>query len=69
MTRGLLQLLRNIKLLRDEKFHQIWEVEQLRKVVEHLAIDCVFDVGANYGQYAGLLRSQASTLVRCLVRC
>ncbi len=42
----------------DLPLHQAWEVEQLRKLFSAYGIDCVFDVGANHGQYAKMLREQ-----------
>ena len=33
-----------------------FEREHLRQFFEHFAVDCVFDVGANAGQYATMLR-------------
>lgn len=35
-----------------------WEQIQLRKVIEHFNVDCIFDVGANDGQYATMLREK-----------
>lgn len=34
------------------------QAEYLRRLFAHLAIDCVFDVGANAGQYRDFLRSE-----------
>ena len=36
--------------------HQAFEEDQLRKLLEFCQVDCVFDVGANFGQYAYMLR-------------
>jgi len=36
----------------------IFEWEHLRRLFEHFAIDCVFDIGANAGQYATMLRTR-----------
>jgi FkbM family methyltransferase len=35
-----------------------FEWEHLRRLFEHFAVDCVFDVGANVGQYATMLRAR-----------
>lgn len=35
-----------------------FEWEHLRHFFQHFAVDCVFDVGANIGQYAQMLRSR-----------
>ena len=37
---------------------QMWEVLRLRQVFGVFSIDCVFDVGANMGQYALMLRKK-----------
>jgi FkbM family methyltransferase len=36
--------------------HQVPEERHLRKLFDWFKVDCVFDVGANYGQYAKMLR-------------
>ncbi|NNK63551.1 MAG: FkbM family methyltransferase [Gemmatimonadetes bacterium] len=50
--------LRQLRLIRLDCLHQVWEVEHLKKVFETFDVDCVFDVGANYGQYAEMLRKK-----------
>lgn len=45
-------------LIRDSELHALPERMHLRRFVEHFAIDCIFDVGANRGQYATMLRQQ-----------
>jgi FkbM family methyltransferase len=37
----------------------VFEWQHLRKFFAHFQIDCVFDVGANAGQYASMLRTRA----------
>jgi len=36
----------------------VFEWEHLRRFFAHFAVDCVFDVGANTGQYASMLRER-----------
>jgi len=36
-----------------------WEQLHLRRLLRHFDVDCVFDVGANHGQYAQMLRRSA----------
>jgi FkbM family methyltransferase len=40
------------------ELHQVYEQEQLRRFFLHFEVDCVFDVGANAGQYADMLRQK-----------
>jgi FkbM family methyltransferase len=39
------------------EFHLMHERVHLRKFFAHFAVDCVFDVGANAGQYATMIRN------------
>jgi FkbM family methyltransferase len=48
----------NYLVLYHSKLYQVWEETHLRKVFARYDVDCVFDVGANYGQYAQMLRDQ-----------
>ncbi len=60
MTRLVAQALRKLKALRlvdGRKLHQQLERTHLRRLLALLEVDCVFDVGANRGQYASMLRS------------
>lgn len=41
------------------RVHQYPEVHALRRFLTAFAVDCVFDVGANRGQYATMLRKDA----------
>jgi len=41
------------------KLHSLPEQEHLKRLLSHLEVDCVFDVGANVGQYATMLRRHA----------
>jgi Methyltransferase FkbM domain len=36
--------------------HRLQEERHLRRLLQYLDVDCVFDVGANVGQYAQMLR-------------
>lgn len=38
--------------------YEEWEVDHLRQLFNHFKVDCVFDVGANVGQYATMLREK-----------
>ena len=41
------------------RVHQYPEIQALRRFLSAFAVDCVFDVGANRGQYASMLRKDA----------
>jgi FkbM family methyltransferase len=42
------------------RVHQYPEIQALRRFLSAFAVDCVFDVGANRGQYATMLRKDAA---------
>lgn len=44
------------RLINTRRLYAAWEQEQLRRFLVHLDVDCVFDIGANEGQYAEMLR-------------
>jgi FkbM family methyltransferase len=44
------------KILPGGELSQLPEIRHLRKVLIRYGVDCVFDVGANVGQYANMLR-------------
>lgn len=48
--------LRSLRLVDENMLYAIWEQRHLQRLLAHLNVDCVFDVGANYGQYAEMLR-------------
>ena len=51
--------LENLRLV-DQRFaYDLWEAHTLSKIVDRFQVDCVFDVGANFGQYARMLRKHA----------
>lgn len=45
-----------INIARDRRIGPLFEQVHLRRFLRHFKIDCVFDVGANSGQYAEMLR-------------
>lgn len=49
-----------LRLSATGRIHQYPEIMALRRFLDAFAIDCVFDVGANYGQYATMLRRDAA---------
>ena len=46
------------RIVRPTHMFEIWEQEQLKKFIDHFEVDCIFDVGANRGQYATMLREK-----------
>ena len=47
-----------VKIARPEKVALLFEELHLKRFFEHFQVDCVFDVGANAGQYADMLRDR-----------
>jgi FkbM family methyltransferase len=47
-------------LIDSRKLYARWEQIHLKRLLSHLSIDCVFDIGANQGQYADMLRRRAN---------
>jgi FkbM family methyltransferase len=45
-----------LRLAAQGRVHQYPEIQALRRMVAAFDIDCIFDVGANAGQYATMLR-------------
>ncbi|SAL81195.1 hypothetical protein AWB67_05779 [Caballeronia terrestris] len=52
----ILSFFRNIAVVDRRKLYQVWEQSHLAKLMDYLDVDCVFDIGANRGQYAEMLR-------------
>ena len=48
-----------VRLALAGRVHQYPEIQALRRFLSAFAVDCVFDVGANRGQYATMLRKDA----------
>lgn len=46
----------SLRLIDRRHLYKYWERDHLTRLLSHYDIDCVFDVGANYGQYATMLR-------------
>lgn len=51
-----LDILSKLRLVHPNQIYKYWEVAQLKRFLNDLNVDCVFDVGANLGQYARMLR-------------
>lgn len=51
------KFLPNLLLIDINQQESVWEINQLKKTLNHCVVDCVFDVGANFGQYATMLRN------------
>ena len=41
-----------------DKLLKVWEEDHIRRILPYIKADCVFDVGANCGQYTEMLRMQ-----------
>jgi FkbM family methyltransferase len=57
-TKNIKRKLENFIFLDKTKLYEVWEQQQLTKLFDRFGIDCIFDVGANYGQYATMLRKK-----------
>ena len=52
----LFEQLFGVRVVRDDTVALVFERVHLRRFFERFEVDCVFDVGANRGQYASMLR-------------
>jgi FkbM family methyltransferase len=48
----------NVHVVYRGKVAPVFEKDHLHKFFEHFKVDCVFDVGANAGQYANMLHTE-----------
>lgn len=53
------QKLLSLRVVDARRLHLIPEQTHLQRLLRHFDVDCVFDVGANTGQYATMLRRKA----------
>lgn len=47
-----------LRVVNLRKLHGLWEQRHLQRLFDYFDVDCVFDVGANFGQYATMLRQK-----------
>ncbi|SAL82265.1 FkbM family methyltransferase [Caballeronia arvi] len=55
----IISFVKNFSILDRRKLYQTWEHAHLTRLFSYLDVDCVFDIGANQGQYAQMLRKRA----------
>jgi FkbM family methyltransferase len=56
---NLVEQLIDARIVRPANLAPLWEEEHLRRFLRHFEVDCIFDVGANIGQYGTMLRKRA----------
>jgi FkbM family methyltransferase len=49
----------NVRIVRPYEVPLLFEEFHLKRMLDQFAVDCVFDIGANAGQYGGRLRIRA----------
>ncbi len=57
-VRAALRKAGSLRLVDTRRLYALWERRHLARLLGHYDVDCVFDVGANYGQYARMLRTK-----------
>lgn len=55
---SMIRLARNLRVIDRRAIYKFWEVDLIKRFLKQFEVDCVFDVGANYGQYASMLRDK-----------
>ena len=55
---NLLRRLKYARVVDKRSMYELWEIDHLKRLLPWLRADCVFDVGANLGQYATMLRTR-----------
>ena len=58
LARRIVERALDVQIVPVGKLALAFEWQHLRRFFRHFAVDCVFDVGANAGQYATMLRRQ-----------
>jgi FkbM family methyltransferase len=46
----------NLRVMDQRHLYKYWEQQHLLRLINHYRVDCIFDIGANHGQYASMLR-------------
>jgi FkbM family methyltransferase len=59
LARGVRNRILNFRVVDRRRAYELWETNTLSRIFDHYKVDCVFDVGANLGQYARMLRTKA----------
>ena len=58
LLKKIINKITNFRIVDQRYLYKQLECDHLKKLFDHFDIDCVFDVGANYGQYAKMLRQE-----------